>query len=184
MSSNDRARKRAIRAEMAASGQNYTRAAHAVSVRPAHHLRAVCFGCEKDVPPGKGVVHISHREVNRVLEAQDAANKRQAERAEAEGRTGLAAKMLTMGDLRDEPEEARWQVHCDDCNPHDDDCDNCYWFYVERCSTWAQLADWTAHLSEKDWVLQATNWMQFIRQTAHGAKVGLVCHPEDRYKDA
>lgn len=186
MPSNNRARTRAIRAEMVASGENYTRAAHTAATRSAGNLRAVCFTCREDIPPGGGVIHISHHEVDQVLQARAAVRERQAAKAAAEGRTGLAAQVLTLNELLEGPEDARWQVHCDACNPHrDEGCAGCYWFGIQRCSTWAQLVEWTVHLSEKDWVHAATNWMQFIRGAAHGhSEVGLICHPADRYKDA
>ncbi|MFL6127115.1 hypothetical protein [Actinophytocola sp.] len=178
MSSDNRARTRAIREQMAASGENYTRAAHTVPVSPARNLRAVCFTCQRDVPAGEGVIHISHREVRQAEQAQTVARAR-VTKADEEGTPFTAADLLA------ESQEARWQVHCDDCNPHrDDGCAGCYWFAVERCSTWAQLVDWTVHLSEKEWVLSATDWMEFIRATAQGSsQVGLICHPADRYKD-
>ena len=187
MSSDNRARTRAIRAEMATSGDSYTRAARTAPVRTGRNLRAVCFTCRRDIPARGGVIHISHRDVQQVEQAQAAARERRLARAAAEGRTGIEAETtFTFVDLMDRPEPASWQVHCDDCNPHnDDDCSNCYWINVERCSTWAQLVEWTVHLSEKEWVLTATNWMQFIRAAAHGtAQVGLICDPADRYRDA
>ena len=54
MSSNKRARTRAIRAEMATSGESYSRAARAATTRAARHLRAVCFTCRKDIADGTG----------------------------------------------------------------------------------------------------------------------------------
>jgi hypothetical protein len=185
MSSNNRARTRAIRAEMATSGKNYTRAVHSVVIRPANNLRAVCFTCCSDIPAGGGVIHISHNEVFRAEQANAAARERRSARAAAEGRTGFAAEIVSLDELRDEHREAQWQVHCDGCNPHRaDGCAGCYWFAVERCSTWAQLVHWTAHLSEKEW-LAATNWMDFIRTAAEAtSEIGLVCHPADRYRDA
>jgi hypothetical protein len=186
MSSDKRARTRAIRAEMASSGANYSRAARTAGLHRGRNLRAVCFTCHKDIPPGGGVIHIRHREVYLVEKAQRDAKERRASRAAAEGRTGIAAEMLTGEDFLDWPAPVAWQVHCDDCNPHkdDDDCEGCYWFGVERCSTWSQLVEWTAHLSEKEWVLAATNWMEFIRAVAHGSsKIGLICDPVDRYYD-
>jgi hypothetical protein len=169
---------------MATADTNYTRAAHTAAVRPAHHLRAVCFTCEKTIAPGEGVIHVSRLEVHKVLEAQAAARERQEAKAAAEGRS-RGWKVLDIGELLALPSKARWQVHCDGCNPHrDDGCVNCYWLGVHRCSTWAQLVDWTAHFSTKNWVFPATDWNQFIRDAAQGnGKVGLICHPDDRYHD-
>jgi hypothetical protein len=184
MPSNNRARTRAIRAAMAESGTNYTRAANAV-VRPARHLRAVCFTCRQDIPAGGGVVHISHADVYRIERANAAARDARLARVAAEGRNDFEAEIIDFDELRAEHQEAEWQVHCDGCNPHrDDGCAGCYWFAVERCATWAQLVHWSAHLLEKDWV-RATNWLDFIRATSERTSdVGLVCHPADRYWDA
>jgi hypothetical protein len=182
MSSNKRARTRAIRAEMATSGESYSRAAHAATTRAARHLRAVCFTCRKDIADGNGVIHIRHAEVARVEKEQAEATERRVEKATAEGRTGFAADVLTLSEFLDWPQDARWQVHCFACNPHrDDDCEGCYAIRVERCRTWAQLVEWTVHLSEKEWVGAATNWMEFIRAVALGSSpVGLLCDPADR----
>ncbi|GAA2580983.1 hypothetical protein GCM10010399_08440 [Dactylosporangium fulvum] len=165
MSSNNRARSRAIRGRMAASGEKYTTAAAAVArpPRPANHLRAVCFGCRKDIAAGNGVIHVSYDEIERVERARAAAEEQRLAKASSEGGTRVAADLVTAKELLAASMAAEWQVHCDDCNPHNaDGCGACYWFEVERCSTWAQLVEWTAQLAEKSW-LPATNWMSFIR---------------------
>jgi hypothetical protein len=188
MSNNKRARTRAIRAEMITSGTSYTRAARTAAVRAGRNLRAVCFTCREDIPDRGGVIHVRHRDVHEVEQAQAAAATRRAAKVAAEGRTGFAAETYDWEDLMDEYSagSAAWQVHCNDCNAHKaDDCTGCYWIAVERCRTWSQLVEWTVHLSEKTWVLEATNWMGFIRTAAHGrSQVGLVCDPADRYQES
>jgi hypothetical protein len=48
----------------------------------------------------------------------------------AEGRS-RNWQVLDLGELLASPSKARWQVHCDDCNPHrDEGWVNCYWFGV------------------------------------------------------
>jgi hypothetical protein len=184
MSSSNRARNRAIKKQMAETGTNFTRAAHAVPFRPSRPLRAVCFTCRENVPDGGGVIHIRHfdvREFERTVAAQDEQRK---DRAAVDGRTdGL--DIFTLADMLARPEQPHWQVHCDACNPHRrNGCEGCYSFGVERCRTWAQLVDWTVHLVEKGWVLESTNWTELVRATAHGTSdIGLVCHPADRYHD-
>ena len=172
---------------MAASGEKYTTAAAAVArpPRPAPHFRAVCFGCRKDIAAGNGVIHVSYDEIERVERARGAVKEQRLAKASAEGRTSTPADLVTAEELLAASMAAGWQVHCDDCNPHNaDGCGGCYWFEVERCLTWAQLVDWTAHLAEKSW-LEATDWMGFIRDVAHrSSEVGLICHPSDRYEDA
>lgn len=138
MTSN-RARTRTIRAEMAETGDSYTRSARAVSHKQARRLRAVCFSCRRDIPAGGGVIHIRHDEVYAVERANRAARERRLARAAAEGKTDLKADILTLEELDEENQQALWHVHCDACNPHQDHCGGCYWFETERCQTWAQL---------------------------------------------
>lgn len=184
MANNNRARQRAVRAEMASSGENYSRAARSVPRRPSRRLRAVCFTCRNDIPDGGGVIHILHREVSDVMQAQAMLRDQRAAKAEAEGRSG-DFEFLSVEELLADPEEAQWKVHCDACNPQQQKgCEGCYWFGVERCRTWAQLVDWTAHFFEKGWVATATNWTEFIRGAARGTgSIGLICDPADRYSN-
>lgn len=151
-------------------------------------LTPICMTCEQEIPRGdKGVVHVVSRTAFARFDALEEDEERERlKRAEAP--SGLyfttASELHRRFDAL--PPPAIWGVHCDPCNPHPDDpddprswCSGCYWFSVDRCRTWAQLIEWTCHLSEKNW-LKATNWMDFIRAVAHGtAKVGLVANPRD-----
>lgn len=140
------------------------------AVAPSSPLVPVCMGCRQPIPRGdRGVVHISHASIAYVQREW-----RDRDRFED------AWTPIDLKTLLGQPDPAMWMVHCDDCNPHPHPhdprswCHGCYWFSVDRCRTWAQLIDWTAHLSQKDW-LTATDWMDFIRRTAHGqATTGLV----------
>ncbi|ALL79502.1 hypothetical protein AD006_30160 (plasmid) [Pseudonocardia sp. EC080610-09] len=132
-----------------------------------------------------------HRDVAQFEWDQNAVREGRAARAAAAGQTGsIAAGSYTVTELLDLPDPVVWQVHCDACNPHTDTatglaCEGCYSFGVERCATWAQLVDWTAHLMDKPWVIEATNSAEFIRAAVHAdSEVGLLCRPEERYRDA
>lgn len=101
-------------------------------------------------------------------------NVQHQHRPRARAEVGHGLRIYNLRDfMSNVPDHAKWHVHCDACNPHEDEyepgvyCGGCYWFAVDRCRTWAQLIDWTAHLSEKDW-LRSTNWPDFIRAIAHG----------------
>ena len=157
MTSNNRARTREIRAQMAASGEKYTTVAR--QSRPASNLRAVCFGCHKDIPAGGGVIHVLHADIAWRERALASVRERRESRVR-DGEIRVTASMFTADEMVAEAlRKAEWQVHCDDCNPHNSDgCSGCYWFAVERCFTWAQLTEWTVHLSEKSW-LRETDWM-------------------------
>ena len=142
----------------------------------------MCCTSHPHIPAGGGVTHGRHAAVHRGEKARAEADERRAAKAAAEGRTGMAALLIDGAEFLNWPDDARWQVHCWGCNPHrDDDCDGCYVIRVERCRTWAQLVEWTAHVLEKEWVGAATNWTEFIRAVALGSSpVGLVCDPADR----
>lgn len=75
-------------------------------------------------------------------------------------------RIMPASDFLAAPNEARWRVHCDTCNPHGDGeggyCNGCYWFDAHRMRTWEQAASWTAHLADKDW-FHATNWGRFLQ---------------------
>jgi hypothetical protein len=171
---------------MATSGENYTRAAHSVPQPQSRLLRAVCFGCRKDIADREGVIHIRLSAVNQAEQAMVGWQAKRAAKATAEGYGEEKLVPFSVEDLLAQPDTVEWQVHCDNCNPHqDDECGDCYWFGVERCRKWADLIVWTAHLAGKSWVMAVTNWMEFIEATADGtATVGLVCDPAERSRNA
>lgn len=89
--------------------------------------------------------------------------------------------------LAPQPEDAippliRWQVHCNDCNPHPateadeilagDWCQGCYWWSVDRCQTWAEVICWHEHLSEKNW-FKDTDWPGLLEKLDDPERSGL-----------
>jgi predicted GIY-YIG superfamily endonuclease len=130
-------------------------------------LAAICDTCQRHIAAGNGVIHISMREVA------------VAERSMRQWESENSGPLLRVSDLMSMPEEARWKVECLDClsprdNPDFDNAEACYFIEIERCLTWAELIEWTVHLSEKDWV-RSTDWMFFIGRAARGEDTtGLV----------
>lgn len=59
------------------------------------------------------------------------------------------------------PEPARWRVHHERCDPDPDD--KSYWIEVGRADTHERLLSWMCHLVEKVWVLEETDWTDFVR---------------------
>lgn len=155
-------------------------------VAPSSPLTPICMACRVAIPPGdNGVIHIVERTAYAAASrAREVEDRRTHARVEAELRGDFTRVMATYEMAMEEPAPIEWMVHCDSCNPHERDgvwCGGCYWFSVDRCKTWAQLIEWTCHLSEKDW-LAATNWMDWIRRIAHGSvEVGLVAQSTDTY---
>lgn len=129
-------------------------------------LRMKCHTCQCDVTgSAKAVIHVPYNEFGRV--------EREAKRWEREHQDGSeeAVRIVSLAELMTYPGPARWQVHCDPCNPHKDEqgglCGGCYWLSLDRCSTAVDLLYWTAHLMGKTW-LPHTNWASFIRAAAAG----------------
>lgn len=126
-------------------------------------LIAICDRCRKPVEGSDGYIHVSYREIDR----------QRRERRHFE-RVARKRQVLSLVDLDEFPAQARWQVHHDRCDPNR--AHGCYWFGVERCRTWPQLIEWTAHLMQKDWFCE-TDWEQVLSDAVHGGKRRLVCDP-------
>lgn len=128
-------------------------------------LKLNCVGCGKDVTGSKdAVIHVKYRDV---LAAERHAMEETWEAIDREKR-GEFPKGVPLDELlAEETHEARWKIHCDDCNPHwnedrTDACGGCYWWSLDRCSTAEELLHWTAHLhGSKSW-FAATNWDEFL----------------------
>jgi predicted GIY-YIG superfamily endonuclease len=166
------AERRAIIAEKPLHNKVRYQGSGAKPLPPSRGLIAICEGCRGLIKGEAGAIHVDMSEV-RVWETGKAEYDRKvaALYINPDGtRNRIAAIPLSL--LMDRPPRARWRVHCDACNPHGDGdswCGGCYWFSVDRCRTWPQLVDWTAHLAGKQW-FEATNWPDFIRSIAHGSR--------------
>lgn len=116
-------------------------------------LIATCQGCGKSLGSGVGgALHVDIGEVNRVEAAHI-----EHEKAHPRSQGIDVAALMSL------PDDARWRIECGDCAP----AVGGYAIEIERCMTWPDLVEWTAHLSEKTWI-QYTNWFAFIRAVALG----------------
>jgi hypothetical protein len=127
-------------------------------------VRMKCSACQRDVTGSpKAVLHVPYEEFGRV--ERESASWKQKHKENDQGGLGV----VSLAELMTYPGPARWQVHCDRCNPHKDErgdmCDGCYWVSLDRCTDAVDLLYWTAHLMGKTW-LRHTNWASFIRMAA------------------
>ncbi len=120
-----------------------------------------CMGCKKNVAGRKdAVIHIKY---NEVLAAEQAFME-ETWQTVTDVKNGDHLKITSAAELIfDAPKDARWKIHCDDCNPHwtedrTDCCDGCYWWSLDRCKTAVELLHWTAHLHQSKSWFAATNW--------------------------
>ena len=72
---------------------------------------------------------------------------------------------LSVLDLHNIPDEGKWQITCDKC--WSDSNDDYYVINLNRIATWCAVAEWSAHLLEKDF-LPFTDWSAILRNA--GAK--------------
>jgi hypothetical protein len=93
---------------------------------------------------------------------------READQAWREAHTNEHGWLICDGaELADAP-VLRWHVVHDRCDPAAI-LANVYWIDVNRMDTWAKVAEWSAHLSGKQWFAD-TDWSRLL----YGAGVGAV----------
>ena len=136
-------------------------------------IEAYCEGCGNRITGKDGVVHARHRDINErqhiretVEHEVDFCRYRDHSMCQHLSDQPIHSQSLT-GFLAPGPEDkiparVRWQVHCNDCNPHPSTeageiieglwCEGCYWWSVDRCQSWADVIHWQRHLSEKELV--------------------------------
>lgn len=128
------------------------------------NLIATCQKCGTRLGAGVGgILHVDISEVNRVEAAH-----REYERTHPRSRPIDALALMSL------PDDARWRIECGNCTPADEG----YAIEIERCMTWPDLVEWTAHLSEKTW-LRYTNWFNFIRSVALGEPGAGLAQPTE-----
>jgi hypothetical protein len=147
-------------------------------------IEAYCQGCGKRIPGKDGVVHAVMREIGERQHVRETIEHevdfcRYRDHSQCQHKTDQPIRGYTMSEfLASQPEDnipapARWQVHCNDCNPHPATeagntidglwCEGCYWWSVDRCQTWADVIHWQRHLSEKNWFTD-TDWSGLLEQ--------------------
>ncbi|WP_153182993.1 hypothetical protein [Streptomyces sp. E5N298] len=137
-------------------------------------LQVICDACRKPVQGAEGYLWIDNDQINAVLKAV-AEWDRQHTLTDSP-RPG--AKMFSVADLFDYPEEVKWQAHHHTCDPKQDA--NAYSIQANRIDTWPELLDWTAHLMEKGW-LTHTDWDDVLRGV-HGGQRRIVLAPTSKEK--
>lgn len=125
-------------------------------------ITLLCLNCREPVRGKEGYVRL---EDNKALEVG-----RQRAEWEAQRRNESSWKPIDMGELMDLPDEVPWLVYHRRCDPKPEaESDWDYWFWAERCSTYDELLDWIAHLSEKAWFAH-TNLAEFLRRVVQDTR--------------
>lgn len=130
----------------------------------ANTVSVVCDGCGKPIEPGDGYLEVDSGaafELHR--------KRRAATHPPANGRSLVP---VDVGALMAAGPDIPWQGWHRACDPHPDS--GTYWFAVERIATIADVLEWTAHLSEKQW-LASTDWTRLLRGIANGSDGRLIC---------
>jgi len=129
-------------------------------------LKFYCIVCKKEVADGKGYVHLlgdvdEYRKLVREWEATHGRSWDSESEKWVIGGSPETGKMYNASELLDHPEQPGWGVHHSKCDPNRESGE--YWFGVDRCRSYPELIDWTAHLLEKNWFTD-TDWPEFLRQ--------------------
>jgi hypothetical protein len=106
-----------------------------------------CQVCGFAIAHGEGYLIVRHQRLNQV-----AVDTHAWEEAHPDG--------STMEDLASYPEDAKWEILHEACDP--DPEDDGYCITVERVRSTEHLLRWTIHLMEKSW-LENTNWSDVVR---------------------
>jgi len=126
-------------------------------------LAAICDHCLQAVPDGAGFLGIRYEDIYRYHRERAAWD---------EAHPGSAH---WIGELLSLPDEIRWRVYHDQCDPWPDK--DGYQIDVEQIRTWPQLARWTSDLMAKNW-LADSDWDCLLRELADGKGSRLVAVKE------
>lgn len=116
-------------------------------------LDYICDTCLRPVADGEGCLYLSFG---------DLADHRRAKR-EWEASRDESGRLDILG-LLGLPSFAAWRIHHDVCRPAGVDG---YDITVEEIRTWRGLVKWTAHLMEKNWLVE-TDWRVLLGNAANG----------------
>lgn len=107
-----------------------------------------CQVCGLPIADREGYVHVDALEANRrMIEARESERARNGRRS------------VSLADLLALPKDIPWQVHHTACAAQPDGPD--YWIDVETIRRMDQLMSWSLHVTEKNWVNEATDWHEF-----------------------
>lgn len=138
----------------------------------ARELNVMCDGCKHPIADGGGSIWIDYGKINKY--EQDASDWYERERANTEPGLRVTHSVIS---LLERPDAVRWNVHHAVCDPDLDA--GAYSIEVYRMRTWADLAQWTAHLMTKGW-LSHTDWNKLLVGAAQGlgTRISPVTPPE------
>jgi hypothetical protein len=122
----------------------------------ATELRWTCEVCGRSIRGSEGYLCASYREVA------------ERERAIAEWEAHDRDPIASAEELSSYPNRVRWRIYHRACDPDLDD--SAYWIGVERISHPGDALAWAAHLADKGWIEQHTDWAEILRGLA--AQVG------------
>ncbi len=106
-----------------------------------------CDRCDEPVADGEGAIFVWDQDVNARKVAYEEWVKTQPR--------GWRVNISSC------PSLAAWQTLHHDCDFYGR---SSYWFDVARARTLEQVLDWTLHLAAKGWVIEHTDWIQFVRR--------------------
>jgi hypothetical protein len=115
-------------------------------------LDFICDACSRPVADGQGSLYVNFGELG----------ARRTAKAEWEASRDPSGALDIMG-LLGLPGLATWHIHHDGCRPEGADD---YDIAVERIRTWRDLCRWTAHLMEKNWLVE-TDWRVLLGNAAN-----------------
>lgn len=113
-------------------------------------ITLICETCTFPIASGKGSIYVR---------TGDIAARRAAEHEWREAHPAGTAVSVT--DLVLAPDSIRWRTGHDTCRA--DHGEGCYEIDDTRISSWRQVAWWTAHLLEKNW-LPLSDWDDVLRE--------------------
>jgi hypothetical protein len=128
-----------------------------------------CGVCNRPVRPGTGCIWVSSADRSRYRDAYAIRNLEVDANQPSGNLTGL--RVISGSALMNCPDKAPWRVNHAACDPEPDD--NGYWFDVGRADTYERLLSWTVHLVDQDWVLDETNWTDFVRKHMSAKALGV-----------
>lgn len=128
---------------------------------PAGRLRVIptwrCDVCDNPIQPKRGYIHADQPRAYRAMKAD-------SERPRRPAYPGSSISVPVSETLLEGIEYdvgASWEVHHRACDPNPKRSD--YWMGIDQWNTWEGIFDSIAHLITKDWVVDYTNFDDFVR---------------------
>lgn len=128
-------------------------------------LRFNCYVCNRDIEDKTGAISVCYASIRKTEEGQ---RKHDEYLNSVSPPTPGGLQVFSAKDFLGGPEVPRtdWRSSHYECDEKHESCD--YWFAVERCRSWPDLTEWSAHLIETKAWLRHTNWDWFLRKVIKG----------------